>query len=75
MTEDTLNKIKARSLTPAQLAAEIQRLDHAKTKAARPREVARHDRKRAIYAAELLAQVGGRQPPPRLQPNRMSPAK
>ena len=56
MNEDQLIRLRAERMTPAQLAAEIARIDHAKTKAARPREIARYDKRRAIYAAELERQ-------------------
>jgi len=57
MKEETLNKMRAAALSPEQLAAEIKRIDHAKTKATRPSELGRYDRKRAVYAAELLRQL------------------
>ena len=60
--EERLTRLRAERLTPAQLTAEIARIDHAKTKAARPQELARYDRRRAIYAAELERQ-GPPQPP------------
>lgn len=53
MSEDTMNRLRAEGMSPEQLSAEISRIDHAITKAARPREVARYQKKRAILFAEL----------------------
>lgn len=54
MKEDTLTQLKAEAMSPEQIAAEISRIDHAVTKSARPREVARYAKRRAIFAAELV---------------------
>ena len=54
MNEDQLNRLKAERMPSLQhLKDEIARIDHAISKAARPREVARYQKRRAVFATEL----------------------
>jgi hypothetical protein len=54
MKDNLLTQLKAEAMSPEQIAAEISRIDHAVTKAARPREVGRYAKRREIFAAELV---------------------
>lgn len=62
MSEETLNRLRAEGMTPEGRRAEMDRIKHAITRAARPRDVERYQRRLAIFeqvhAAAKAAAVG-----------------
>ena len=69
MNEELITKLRAGRMTPTQLTDEINRIAHAITKAARPREVARYERRRAIFERERASR------PPAADSDVMSPTR
>ncbi len=53
MNEDTLNRLRAEGMTTDGLHIELARIANGIRRAARPRDVARYERRRAIFLEEL----------------------